>query len=295
MRGMTPEPAQPDPPPKTFRLEDTAGDPPRAGMVVWAAIHSFVQELQPFNVPDMGLGVGLNDQGYPGFWYEVKESDLGRRDASDWLFIWIKMNSFVRTLSIVDFSNLWLGDRLWYRGKLVWQRPKAVPLITDKEGDPANPERVFTASQLAHGLVNLAYHIATNFPRVWAYHETGSYLLRTSFPGYEFNADILLNFFKIGELVTASMYGVKPKLAHIQRASAELDIVPFTREEIREFYKVRSRDAAHDWLNTKPVDRALAVDCKMWSELMVLYHWHQRGKEVAVLLPKGATPNGSTS
>jgi hypothetical protein len=263
-------------------------------MVVWAAIHSIVQELEPFNVPDMGLGVALSDQGYPGLWYQLKESDLGRHDPSDWVFIWIKMNSFVRTLSIVDFSNLWLDDRLWHQGKLAWQRPKAVPLITDKEGDPANPEKVFTGSQLAHSTVNLSYHIATNFPRVWLYHETGCYLLRTSFPGYEFNGDILLNFFKIGELVTASMYAVKPKLKDIQRASAELGIAPFTGEEIREFYRVRSRDAAHDWLKAEPVARGLALDCKMWSELMVIHHWHHRGKEVAILLPKGTMPSQSS-
>jgi hypothetical protein len=261
-------------------------------MLVWAGIHSIVHELQPFDVEDMGFGVGLNAKGQPGLWYRVEQGDLAAHDPSDWAFVWIKMNSFVRTLSIVCLRNLWLDDRIWHEGNLVWERPKGVPLIEDKEGAPGKPEVVLTAAYLAHGVVNLSYHIATNFPRVWLYHETGCYLLRTSFPGYEFNGDTLLNFFKIGELVTAAMYRVKPKLADIQQASHELGITHFSPEEIKEFYKVRSRDAAHDWLTAKRVDRSLAVDCKMWSEIMVLYHWRHRGEEVAIVRPKPATAEG---
>lgn len=282
----------PDGKTKTFVLTDMPVDPPHPGMVVWAPIHSIVHELEPFDVEEMGFGVGFNDKGNPGLWYRVDEGDLVRHDASDWAFIWIKMNSFLRTLSIVSLRNLWLDNRIWHKGSLVWERPKGVPLIRDKEGAPGKPEVVLTGAYLAHGVINLSYHIATNFPRVWLYHETGCYLLRTSFPGYEFNGDILLNFFKIGELVTAAMYGVKPKLAEIQRASRELGISHFSADEIKEFYKIRSRDAAHDWLTAKPVARSLAVDCKMWSEIMVLYHWHHRGEEVAVVRPKGGAREG---
>lgn len=276
------------PPSKVFTPADIQVDPPRAGMVVWSAVHSLADMLSPFDDPAMGYGIARNDKGYPGLWYRVEERDLQGHAWTDWQFIWTKMNSLIRTLSIVSLGNYWLDNRIWHEGSLVWERPRGVPLVPDKEGDPAHPEVGFTPGQLACGLVNVSYHIATTFPRVWFYHETGCHLLRTSFPGYQFNGDILLNFFKIGELVTATMYGVKPKLKDIQRATKELGVTHFSSQDVKQFYKVRSRDAAHDWLNVQPVERALALDCKMWSEVMVLYHWRERGVEVAKLVSTDA-------
>jgi hypothetical protein len=104
----------------------------------------------------------------------------------------------------------------------------------------------------------------------------------------------LLNFFKIAELVTAAMYQKNPSLRDIQRASSELGLEEsYPDAEIREFYKVRSRDAAHDWLSAQPVDRSAALDCKNWSDAMLQVHWLKKGRKVVRLGRRKA--DGTTS
>lgn len=268
---------------KQINMADPSIEPPKAGMVVWGAIHSVVDGQVPeFNLDEFGLGV--NDKGNPGLWYRVAERDLKNKNPWDWAFIWTKMNSFVDTLSLMNFGNSWLGDQLWCENKLVWERPKGIPLIPDLEGDPSKPEPVLDGAQVGATILSLMYHIATQMPTVWIHHQIGCYLLRNSFPGHEFDAESLLNFFKIGEVVTAKMYSVKPKLADIQRASEELGLQKYySAEDIRRFYKVRSRDAAHDWLNVERVKRADAVHSKLWSELMVQKNLLQKGEVFQVV------------
>jgi len=54
----------------------------------------------------------------------------------------------------------------------------------------------------------------------------------------------------------------------------------YSPSEIMEFFKVRSRDAAHDHQQAQNVSRELAADCKLWSEQLVIYDWMDRGEEL---------------
>lgn len=247
---------------------------PMTGQVVRSAINSIGAKLPPFSIRDLGVGVVLNDSGWPFLFYTIDE-----RDDKNWMFIYTKLSAHVTALSMATFGHFWLDDRIFdQQGQIVSERPKVIPVVLEKEGDPETPQEI--PSDLAVGMLDLLYHISTHYPRVLLYHDVGRYLLRTSYPGHQFNSDILLNFFKIGEVVTASFLQVKPKLADIQRASRELGVEHFSDAEIKRFYSVRSRDAAHDWLQAKPIPRELAIDCKMWSELMIFKDWWRRGVRV---------------
>lgn len=262
-------------------------------MLVWARIHSLAfHDLEEFYEAGTEFGIAFNPQKQPGLLYRIKEADLKTHDPSDWAFIWIKMSSFVETISIANFGNHWLDDRVWHEGQIVWQRPPGVPLVEEKEGHPEKPQLTIRGPYLAAHVINLMYHIATTFPRVWPYHTTGCYLLRSAFIGRDFNADILLNFFKIGELITATMYKTKPHLKQIQQASRELGVDEFySDKEIAGFYRIRSRDAAHDWLKVQPVERSEALDCKLWSETMIQYHWQQKGVRAVQVIAKTQSPS----
>ena len=273
-------------PPNSVLLADLPFEPPKAEMVVWVAIYNLggaTDVLPEFSLPDYGFGVGSNTAGSRGLWYRVGEGDLIEGDASDWAYIWMKMSYQVETLAILTFSNLWIGNRLWSDSKVVWDRPRGVPLVPEKEysSEPVSIRETFGDVEVGVVGVNLQYHIAMNFPRAWAYHNVGCYLLRTSFPGHEYHADSLLNFFKIGEMVAARMYNVNPKLNHIKQATRELGLSGhFTDDDVKNFYRVRSRDAAHDWLTAENVEREDAVDCKMWAESMLINHMIAKGKTV---------------
>ena len=273
-------------PPNSVPLSELPFEPPKAGMIVWAAIYNLggaADVLPEFSLPDYRFGVGSNTDGRRGLWYQVDEGDLQAGDASDWAFVWMKMSYQVETLAILTLSNLWIGNRLWSDGKVVWDRPRGVPLVPEKEysSEPMSIRETFGDIEVGVVAVNLQYHIAMNFPRAWAYHNVGCYLLRTSFPGHEYHADALLNFFKIGEMLAARMYNVNPELRHIKQATRELGLSHhFTDDDVQNFYRVRSRDAAHDWLTAENVEREDAVDCKMWAEDMLIHHMLEHGKTV---------------
>ncbi len=241
-------------PPNSIYLEDLPYDPPKAGMVVWTAIYNLggaEDVLLQFNVNDYHFGVGQNTEGRCGLWYQLTDGDLVVGDVSDWSLVWMKMSFLVEAMSILTCSNLWIGDTLWCDNKVAWQRPKGVGLVPEKEYsiEPIAIQELFGDMEVGVATVNLHYHIAINFPRAWGHHHTGCYLLRTSFPGVDYHSDALLNFFKIGEMITARMYAINPQLRDIQRASKELGLDRhFSDDDIANFYRIRSRDAAHDWL-----------------------------------------------
>ena len=56
----------------------------------------------------------------------------------------------------------------------------------------------------------------------------------------------------------------------ILRECRNLKITMLDEKEIKEFYEIRGRDAAHDWGNGKPVGRKEAVECKMWAEEFIV-------------------------
>ena len=156
-------------------------------------------------------------------------------------------------------------------------------MIVDKEGDPRVRED--TPANLTVLFIDQSNHIARLYPRVFLYHYIGLLLLRTPLVAYELNAEILLNFFKIGELITASRTGRKPTLNRIYAATEQLMKDAYTRAEINEFWIVRSRDAAHDYQQSQNIERKLAVDCKLWAEELVVKDWMDRGEPIVERIP----------
>jgi len=77
-------------------------------------------------------------------------------------------------------------------------------------------------------------------------------------------------YFKIVELVTYTRAKKKPELDVILRESKTLKITALDESEMREFYKVRGRDAAHDWDKVRGVTRRKAIECKMWAEELII-------------------------
>ena len=108
-----------------------------------------------------------------------------------------------------------------------------------------------------------------NYPRVFIYHDIGLFLLRSSLPVEYLYADVLLNFFKIVELVTYKRTKRKPKLGPILHESKTLKIIALDKKEMREFYHLRCSDAAHDWDKVRGVTRRQAVECKMWADDLI--------------------------
>jgi hypothetical protein len=242
-------------------------------MVVRVAINGISNKFRPFVIDDFDVGILLEHSGEPFLWYRI-----GETDPKDWLFIYVKMRSFLTSLSIATFGHCWPGERIFCDNEVLWTRPKVLPIVVDKEGDPGQPREVSTAEAVR--LMELEAHIATHYPEVWFYEETGLYLLRNSYPPWQFYSEVLLNFFKIGELVTATRYKPRPGVRDILRASKDLGVIGCSDAEIRQFYKVRSRDAAHDWGRSRPVSREQAVECKLWAEQMVYLDWWKHGSKV---------------
>jgi hypothetical protein len=254
---------------------------PRTGMVVRVAINTLSDKFKPFAIAGFDVGIVLEDGGQPFLRYRTRETD-----PKDWLFIYVKLRSFLTSLSIATFGHVWPDDRIYWEDEVVWTRPKVLAIVVDKEGDPGQPQHVTTSEAVR--LIELEAHIATQYPEVWFYEEIGLYLLRNSDPPWQFYAEVLLNFFKIGELVTATRYKAKPGLRDVLRASKDLGVIGYSNEEIREFYKVRSRDAAHDWGESQPVSREQAVECKLWAEQMVYLDWWKHGTRVIRSRPTAA-------
>jgi len=238
------------------------------------------------NFPDLGLRLSNHaikergDEIWPVLGYRA------RADETSWEQVYVKVQAFVTGLAISSFSNCWLSDYLYdENGKEVWRKPRTISLVIDKEGDPLKKDE--TSANVTALMVEVAFHIANEYPRVLLYHHIGLLLLRTPLVGYHVHAEILLNFFKIGELITARRVGQKPTLQRIQQVSQEL-ASGYTASEVKQFWVVRSRDAAHDHAQSENVSREAAVDCKLWAEELLINDWQQRGRRVVRRREPGA-------
>jgi hypothetical protein len=288
--GKAVESRPPSEPPNSVLLAELPFEAPAPGVIVRANINSLGggSDLPTFSANDFDFGVGASPQGRPALWYKVAERDLEQHNVADWQFIWVKMNNYVQTIGLLTIGNLWIGNKLWSGdGSVVWERPQGVQMVPEKEYsiEDLSVADMLGGPQFVAALINFHWHVLNTFPRAMIYYETGCYLLRNSFPGHDFSADALLNFFKIGELVAAVMYQKNPKLYDIQAASRELKVECVTDADIANFYKVRGRDAAHDWLSAQHVNREDAVDCKNWSHVMLIHHWMKQGYDIVGLTP----------
>lgn len=251
---------------------------PEVGHTYKSPINVIGTEIENFNVPDMGVRIDrLPIQEKDGeLWhvlsYEAKEFER------TWEILYIKMEWFVTSLSIGTISHCWLSDYIYdENGQEVWRKPVTLRMVVEKEGDPL--VNLHTPSQMASTMIDLSFHIARFYPRVSVYHHIGLLLLRTPLLALNLNAEILLNFYKIGELIAASRANVKPNLMQVVKISKELNS-SYDASGIREFYKVRSRDAAHDYGQAENINRTMATDCKLWAEELVIKDWKDRGAEL---------------
>jgi len=262
---------------------------PEPGKRYYSPVNAVGAKFPDINVLDLGVSISSHPVGeqrevWPVLGVLHTDGDHG------WDQLYMKMEWFVTSLSIGTFTYCWLSDRIYDETwKEVWRKPGTLKLITEKEGDPLILED--TPKNLMPLMVNLTYWVSISYPRVFLYHYIGLLLLRTPLVGYDLNSEILLNFFKIAELVTATRFfkiaelvtatrmSRKPRLKLIIATSKALN-APYDESEVKEFWKVRSRDAAHDDRKAQHIERELAVDCKMWAEYLVIQDWRDRGEKI---------------
>ncbi len=181
-------------------------------------------------------------------------------------------------LSVATLGHFWVGDVLMNdKLETIWESSKNIPLVIDREIAESGPG-TFRVQDLNSGEQLMGW-ISFSYPRVFIYHSIGLFLLRSTSSEYVY-ADAMLNFYKIAEIIVHSRTMNKPTLKVILSESRHLKIAVLDEQEIREFYKIRSRDAAHDWGKVEPVGRKEAVECKMWAEEFIIRDMAERKKLV---------------
>lgn len=250
------------------------------------------------NVPKTIVGQGLvcelvMKKGQYFLKYRVSEQDLEQLGQSYEKML-LKFRFLCTGLSVATLGHFWVQDLLLNEDlQPVWERRKVLRLEVDKEIDPSGP-RPLTVKQFIVG-EDVTYWIATNYPRVFNYHYIGLFLLRSSLPGEYLYADVLLNFFKIVELVTYARIKRNPKLGPILHESKTLKIIALDVKEMKEFYQLRCSDAAHDWDKVRGVTRRKAIECKMWAEELIIRDMLDRSKKpgTPLILEVHDSPQGA--
>ena len=208
--------------------------------------------------------------------YRIDEQDLGR----GFDFIFLKFRFFSTGLSVATTGHFWVGDVLLNKElQPIWERKKSIRLVVDREISRSGPSPLTAQEFVKAG--DVGGWIAKNYPRVFNYHHIGLFLLRSNLATEYLYADILLNFFKVVELVTFARARKKPDLdvileEHRNLKHKNLNLTDIEEPEIKEFYILRCRDAAHDWDKVRGITRKKAIDCKLWSEALVLMDMEDR-------------------
>lgn len=215
----------------------------------------------------------VENKGQFYFKYRIRDNDL--QLPFEQLFM--KFKFLCTGLSIATFGHFWVDDILLNeQGKPIWVRQKVIRLESDKEIDPNGP-RPLVSKYYVLGQ-DVTGWIAKEYPRVFIYYTIGLFLLRSDLPTEYFYADVLLNFFKVVELVTYKRIKKQPTLSVIKAENKALDIQMLDDSEIQDFYIIRSRDSAHDFDKVKPVSRRQAVECKMWASELIIRDMLDRNK-----------------
>ena len=220
--------------------------------------------------------------------YRISKKDLG--DSHELMFL--KFKFLCAGLSIATIGQFWVQDVLLDENlQPLWVREKKLQLVKDKEISPSGPGPL-TVRNYTSGEDVTAW-VALQYPRVFNYYHVGLFLLRSSLPVEYLYADVMLNFFKIIELVTYKRTNKKPELDVILEDSQALKIISVDEAEIREFYIVRSRDAAHDHDQVRGISRRQAVECKMWVDELIIRDMVNRGGRPSNILEVKDSPNGA--
>jgi hypothetical protein len=171
--------------------------------------------------------------------------------------------------SIASLGQFWVESQLLNEElQPIWTRIKQIHLVVDKEIE-SKGKNLITAQNVIVG-ENLMGWISLSYPRVFLYYLTGLLLLRSDLPTEYLYADILLNYYKIIELITFKRTNRKPNLKTILSECKALYIMSVDEKDIKEFYIVRSQDAAHDYNNANPINRKQAIESKMWADELII-------------------------
>ena len=221
--------------------------------------------------------------------YRITKEDLGHSYEQ----MFLKFKFICIGLSVATIGHFWVQDVLLDEElRELWTRKKSLQLIVNKEIEPSGP-RPLTVFHYSLG-EDLTAWISLNYPRVFTYYTIGLFLLRSSLPTEYFYADVLLNFFKIVELVTYKRTKKKPELSVIIADSKTLNITCVDEADIRKFYVVRSRDSAHDHDKVRGINRQQAVECKMWVDELIMRDMITRAKKPRdVVVKVTETPQGA--
>lgn len=230
----------------------------------------------------------IERNGYYFLKYRVAEEDL--RFSYEQMFF--KFKFICIGLSVATIGHFWVQDVLLDEElKPLWEREKTLQLVVHKEIKPSGPVPLavwqYTLGQ------DLTAWIAINYLRVFNYYTTGLFLLRSSLPTEYLYADVLLNFFKIIELVTHKRTKRKPELDVIIADSKALNIASVDESDIRKFYIIRSRDAAHDHDKVKGITRQRAVECKMWADELIISDMIDRAGKPELVIEVSDSPKGA--
>lgn len=191
-----------------------------------------------------------------------------------------RAKSYVTGLSVITFGHIWLEAVLLSEAlEPIWTEPRRLALIKNKEIDPSGPNEL-TDQDVGFSL-QLTGFIAAQYPQVLVFHNTGLFLLRSSF-AYDFadyyHAEAVVAFYRIVEAVTARRSRIrKPDLKHVLKELQALGLlhqksdegVGWTKDEVTDIYILRSGPSAHG-AELAVVSREEAAEAKLFAEVVVV-------------------------
>lgn len=259
----------------------------REGDIILCPVFSIAHVPKP--IQGEGLACELVEkEGQYFLKYRISKQDLGHSYEQTFL----KFRFICAGLSVATIGHFWVQDVLLDEElRPIWTRKKSLRLVVHKEIEPDGPKPL-TVGNYTLGEDVTAW-IANNYPRVFNYYNTGLFLLRSSLPVEYLYADVMLNFFKIIELITYKRTNKKPELSVILEDSKALGIASVDEAEIRKFYIVRSRDSAHDHDKVRGISRRQAVECKMWVDELIIRDMIDRAGKPTNILEVRDSPKGA--
>jgi hypothetical protein len=222
---------------------------------------------------------------------QANDSEEGRSQGAK---ILRRAKAFATGLSIITVGQVWVEPVLLDPNlRMIWEEPRRLQLIQDKEIDPAGPHdledyEVATSTQLVGW-------IFAQYPQVSVFHNSGLFLLRSSL-AYDFAdyyyAEAVVAFYRIVEAVVARRLGItKPDLKDVLQEAKALGLLDepgqpettgWSADEITDIYVVRSGPSAHG-AELAVVTREMAVEAKLFADAMLIKDYlNRRGGPIDV-------------
>jgi len=246
----------------------------KVGDNVFCPFHSITHLINSSLFENETLFNIVNVKGKDYLRTEVSEYDLNRPTQD----ILLKFKLFCAGLSVATVGHFWVEDKLLDSNlRVILGEQTALVLLKGKELPDSGPSDL-RVEQFGWGK-QLVGWISSQYPHVFMYYSLGLFLLRV--PSLEnVYPEALLNFFKIVEIVTYTRSKKNAQLNVILSEAKSLDIKALNKTEIKKYYKVRGRDAAHDWGKTEPVEREDVINCKHVADEFIIADRKERINKV---------------